>query len=985
MNHFFNHLKLKHKIFVMLCLPLLTLLILAFNTLYEKKTLHDTTALSKQYIDFLSLSNQLISALQEERNFAMLYFGAQKQNYREKYKNTQDKSEQAMASFSSFVRESNMKIYSLSLHEKIQTLEKKLSLRTKIRHGFEQNNVSHEKVEKYYTSIIEMLLSFVHESVKFNDKGNIAVLLQNLVYLSQARENAHVEKYLLAQVFSQGVLRHKEYEKFAQLVSSQLTYLQNFEKVAPKELLHFYENKKKQACCKDVKKYRDIIFSKNIKDKYLANIKEKAGFGGLIHHFNHYLITSNPKHANAFQMKHTSLRRDINKYRRIKGVSKEEKKELKKIKNVFDAYLGHIIDIEEGKSQGKSIQQLAQEIRVDDNSAVLAIKNLTQQIYGVDFDTWIEKSTLRITHLNSIENKIIETIHENINRVNKEVYEELIAVLVMLAIVLCLVFWMSTYVISRITQKLASFQKGLNQFFAYAVREKEHLKPMEVHGTDEFALMTQHMNTQILKTEAILEQDKKVVVEITDIIEKVSNGFFEYTIHSNGGTKEVESLRKIINKMLTKTKRKIDTINSILDKFAKSQYDYELSDEDKKGMYGDFGTLVTSSILLGQASSSLIAMITNASTSLKNNTQTLKSSSQSLSKSSNAQAASLEETAASIEQITANIKSSATNITQMSAIADELTQTADHGNDLASKTSASMDSINEKVQHINDAIGIIDKISFQTNILSLNAAVEAATAGEAGKGFAVVAGEVRNLANRSAQAAKEIKALVQDASNKSLEGKKTVNNMIEGYEELSCKITQTKEIIDEVTATSQEQETGMVQINESISSLDMATQKNASTASLIDKLANEVDGLSKNLTSITSSTQIDPQYLKRVNDFTLIQEVAQYKNDHINFKKSYFQALDEFKTCDVVDCHSCNMGKWIQQCEQEQRHFVHSHYWEKLKLSHKGVHDKVQEYINENAVKASNKALKGIAKEIEEKTREIFNDLNGILEVQEQS
>ena len=114
----------------------------------------------------------------------------------------------------------------------------------------------------------------------------------------------------------------------------------------------------------------------------------------------------------------------------------------------------------------------------------------------------------------------------------------------------------SKIITSRLSNELSEFQIGLNHFFSYAIREKEFLKPMEVQGNDEFAQMTINMNKQILKTEKILEQDKKVVSEITDVIEKVSNGFFEYSIHTSAGTKEVESLRKIINKMLNKTKKK---------------------------------------------------------------------------------------------------------------------------------------------------------------------------------------------------------------------------------------------------------------------------------------------------------------------------------------------------------------------------------------------------------------------------------------------
>jgi methyl-accepting chemotaxis protein len=230
---------------------------------------------------------------------------------------------------------------------------------------------------------------------------------------------------------------------------------------------------------------------------------------------------------------------------------------------------------------------------------------------------------------------------------------------------------------------------------------------------------------------------------------------------------------------------------------------------------------------------------------LQNSSKDLLKDMTSLNNASNEAAAALEETAAAISEITNNISSTTSNVISMANYANDLDQSLKDGQHLAKQTVVSMDEINRQVESINEAIIVIDQIAFQTNILSLNAAVEAATAGEAGKGFAVVAQEVRNLASRSAEAANEIKNLVQNATDKANSGKLISQQMIDGYTKLDENITNTIELISSVESASKEQLHGIEQINDAVASLDTQTQHNASIASQTNEISTKIDAIAQ--------------------------------------------------------------------------------------------------------------------------------------------
>ncbi len=206
-----------------------------------------------------------------------------------------------------------------------------------------------------------------------------------------------------------------------------------------------------------------------------------------------------------------------------------------------------------------------------------------------------------------------------------------------------------------------------------------------------------------------------------------------------------------------------------------------------------------------------------------------------------------------MEELTTTVQQNADNAKQANQLALGASGVAEKGGTVVSRVVETMNSINESSNKIVDIIGVIDGIAFQTNILALNAAVEAARAGEQGRGFAVVASEVRNLAQRSAAAAKEIKALISDSVNKVAAGTKLVDEAGKTMEEIISSVKRVTDIMSEITAASDEQSRGIEQVNHAITQMDEVTQQNAA---LVEQAAAAAESLEEQAQNLTEAVAV---------------------------------------------------------------------------------------------------------------------------------
>lgn len=695
----------------------------------------------------------------------------------------------------------------------------------------------------------------------------------------------------------------------------------------------------------------ETVYEKNIlPQKKLENTKKDFSniLNDISHTLNEYIM------GEAARMNLEKVRKNISS--NIKSLKESELYEDEETKKLVD-------DLElKWSSSSETLDKIHQAYVQEDMDALRDITN-----------EWVDFHFPIMSILDKLEKRIdgrISIIYNN--SMNEATYDLYYSIAIAL-IAIVSVFVITSLLFHKILQSLKSVEKGLVSFFDFLSHKTNETETIIVKTNDEFLAMAELINTNVKEIESNIHKDTAMIKDVKKVVDMVANGFYIYSVQTHSENNNLEELKDKMNEMIAVTNTNIQKVIDSLIAYGNSNFVHSI---DGSEISGNMGSLINGTNIVGRNVSELVAVIVKTGEMLKDYINVLSNSSEKMAKAANSQAASLEETAASIEELTSTVKGTSQKALAMAQISTESQKASSRSNELAIQTTKAMSEIFEATNQIGDAIAIIDQIAFQTNILSLNAAVEAATAGEAGKGFAVVAGEVRNLANRSADAANQIKSIVHFAQEKAKEGENIVKNMMSGFEDLSSKIIETSELANNVMVASNEQMQGIEQINNTVSLLDELTQRNATSANEVNEMATKVSSMADNLLQIASKTNYIKDAKESVCDMNLAFDVAKLKLDHISFKEKYFGQLTTNNFTQVTDHHGCNMGKWID--DHQNTSLSQTKDWQELLKVHEHVHCGVADFMNENKIGQNVNKLTELSKTIDSDSVKLFDLFDGI-------
>jgi methyl-accepting chemotaxis protein len=830
-----SNISLKSKLIILLILPILGIIYFSQNEVRNAISIKNESHAIVRLASFSVIASSLVHELQKERGASAGYIGSQGSKFVKKLPEQYKLTDAKIVSLKNYLQQFDSKQFGDKFDKMLNKAVFDLDKITKKRSAIKNLNLGIKQVLKYYTGLNKQFLNFASEMSTLSANGEIATLTSSYANFLQSKERAGIERAVLANTFSADAFGNGMYDKFISLIAIQSTYLNVFTSLAPQNQKDFFQKIMRGESITATKKMRAIAQKNSSsggfgvdsgywfkmqteKINLLKKVEDKLS-GDLIEKTN--LVANTANNSLLLSVAFSAIILLLTLFLAlffIRTILIQLGCDPMHLHEVVEAIAkGNLkMDLSTGGKKATGVYASAQVMQKNlreqierDRKAAAETGRIKQALDNVTSNVMLADPDLNIIYMNDASIAMFENAEADICKQLPD-------------------FDSTRLIGTNIDDfhKNPAHQRELLGSLSSTFRSSLTIggRYFNIVANPVISADGEHIGTVV----EWLDRTGEVHIEqeIEAIVDSVKSGELSNRLDLTDKEGFFEKLSTGINELTDIIEKVFSDISNSMQSIAKGDLSNKITN-DYQGVYLECKNNINASI---DQLAKIVTDVNESAEFINNSSQEIASGNNNLSQRAEQQAANLEETASSMEELTSTVKNNADNAQKANQVANAARELAEQGGHVVNSAIDAMQEINESSNKIADIIGVIDEIAFQTNLLALNASVEAARAGEQGRGFSVVATEVRNLAQRSARAAKESKLLIQTSVQKVSSGSKFVNQTGKSLTEIVSSVQKVNDIVAKIATASSEQSQGIEQVNQAVSQMDEITQQNAALA-----------------------------------------------------------------------------------------------------------------------------------------------------------
>ncbi len=808
-----KNISIRNKLAIMLVFPLLALFYFSFNTVIERYHAQQEYHNIHSLIEVSVLVGNYVHESQKERGMTAGYLATSGQKFAQALSKEHAVFNKEITHFLNGIQKIDLDKHDITFSHQLNKIKQHLEQLPSIRQQVLSQTITTQKALDFYTQLNTYSLNLIGQVIHLTHDGSLVRSEAAYLNFLQSKERAGLERAVLTATFGSDKFTSGMDVLFSKLISAQNTYLSVFNSLATQKQQATLKETLNSPVVAEVNTMRQTALSKRYEGNF--GVDPAIWFKTISHKID--LLK---------EMETTLAQQLITQSEHLK---EEATSDL--IIYITGMFLVLLISFILVMMITKNLLDQVKKLRI-------SIENVTESgefkhfanMTGKDeiaqmsrsFDTLLHHLQTTITESNTV-----------INAIAKGDFDQRIQ--------------------AELKGDLNTLKKGIN-YSAENINETMTELEKAIQGLASGQFNTTISNNaqgryhKILNnTSQALKTLHSTVTDVNNVMSAMEQGQFNQRIQAQASG-DLETMKQRVNNAMSALASAVKEISTVV--VAQSSGDLT---QQVNGQYpGDLGILAKAINDSSGQMNATLAKITNVARNVSESASEVSSGSEDLNKRTQQAAATLEETSASMEEITETVKQNTEVSQQANQVATVAKDEAIQGAEIANKAIHSMSDITESSQKILDIIGLIDSIAFQTNLLALNAAVEAARAGEHGRGFAVVASEVRNLAQKSAEASKEIKTLIEETVSNVQLGSEFVEKTGQALETINSSIQNVSTMIGEISHASHEQQQGIEHVNHAISDIDTMTQQNSA---LVEETTASAEALMQQADALKALTQ----------------------------------------------------------------------------------------------------------------------------------